>query len=153
MSAGAMVRLEGGGSVRSGGRVRIGRRGHGEAGGTGPVRSGRQGHGELDPAARAMAMLEGRGQGPSGHGEAGFGCRVEAWRGWIFDWILMQGRGPREGGALDFGRFTGERLHGFDVAVVLTQGQTGGWIREAEFGINHCTPTQIRCNSSISFYF
>ena len=40
-----------------------------------------------------MAMLEGRGQGPSGHGEAGFGCRVEAWRGWIFDWILMQGRG------------------------------------------------------------
>ena len=48
------------------------------------------------------------------------------------------GTGPREGGALDFGRFTGERLHGYDVAMVLTQGQTGqvrgGWIREAEFG-------------------
>ena len=35
------------------------------------------------------------------------------------------GMGPREGGALDFGRFTGERLHGFDVAMVLTQGQAG----------------------------
>ena len=54
LSAGAMVRLEGGGSVRSG------RRGHDEAGGTGPVRSGHQGHGELDPAAGAMARLEGR---------------------------------------------------------------------------------------------
>ena len=54
LSAGAMVRLEGGGSVRSG------RRGHDEAGGTGPVRTGHQGHGELDPAAGAMARLEGR---------------------------------------------------------------------------------------------
>ena len=54
LSAGAMVRLEGGGSVRSG------RRGHDEAGGMGPVRSGHQGHGELDPAAGAMARLEGR---------------------------------------------------------------------------------------------
>ena len=35
------------------------------------------------------------------------------------------GTGPREGGALDFGRFTWERLHGYDVAMVLTQGQTG----------------------------
>ena len=54
LSAGAMVRLEGGGSVRSG------RRGHDKAGGTGPVRSGHQGHVELDPAAGAMARLEGR---------------------------------------------------------------------------------------------
>jgi hypothetical protein len=89
-----------------------------------------------------MAMLEGRGQGRSGHGEAGFGCRVEAWRGWNFDWILMQGRGREKEVHLISGDLRGSVYMDmmwpwrFDrSARILTQGQTGqvrgGWIREA----------------------